>query len=118
LPLDADRSPIATALQLIVLAARANGIAAFDGVFNRLDDADGFASEAKDGRALGFDGKSLIHPDQIDACNRAFAPGADEIARARALVAAFGGGAERFNGEMIEAMHVAAAQRVLDRAKD
>jgi citrate lyase subunit beta/citryl-CoA lyase len=116
LPLDATREPISASLQMIVLAARAAGVAVFDGVFNSLDDAEGFANEATVGRRLGFDGKSLIHPDQIAPCHRAFAPSAAEIERARALVAAFHGGAERFNNEMIERMHVEAAQRVLERA--
>ena len=116
LPLDATREPISTALQMIVLAARAAGIAVFDGVFNQLDDANGFVAEAEEGRRLGFDGKSLIHPSQIDLCHRAFAPTAAEVDRAKALVEAFRGGAERFGNEMIERMHVEAAQRVLDRA--
>ena len=116
LPLNSTRAPISAALQLIVLAARASGIAAFDGVFNRLDDPEGFAAEAAEGRALGFDGKSLIHPGQIAPCHRAFAPGEAELERARALVAAFHGGAERFGDEMIERMHVEAAQRLLERA--
>jgi len=117
LPLDATREPISASLQWIVLAARAAGVAVFDGVFNGLDDPDGFLAEARDGRRLGFDGKSLIHPDQIDPCHRAFAPSQGEIERARALVEAFKGGAERFDDEMIERMHVEAAQRVLDRAR-
>ena len=117
LPLDATRDPISASLQWIVLAARAAGVAVFDGVFNRLDDPDGFLAEARDGRRLGFDGKSLIHPNQIEPCHRAFAPSQGEIERARALVEAFKGGAERFGGEMIERMHVEAAQRVLDRAR-
>jgi citrate lyase subunit beta/citryl-CoA lyase len=116
LPLDAAREPISTALQWIVLAARAAGIAAFDGVFNRLDDAEGFVREAEDGRRLGFDGKSLIHPNQVAACHRAFAPGDAEVERANALVEAFDGGAERFGNEMIERMHVEAARRVLQRS--
>ena len=116
LPLDATREPISAALQLIVLAARAAGIAVFDGVFNNLEDGAGFLSEAQEGRRLGFDGKSLIHPNQIAACHQAFAPSAAEIERARALVEAFHGGAERFGDEMIERMHVEAAQRVLSRA--
>jgi len=116
LPLDATREPISASLQMIVLAARAAGIAAFDGVFNSLADAEGFAKEATAGRRLGFDGKSLIHPDQIAPCHRAFAPSQAEIERANALVAAFNGGAERFNNEMIERMHVEAAQRLLERA--
>jgi citrate lyase subunit beta/citryl-CoA lyase len=101
---------------MIVLAARAAGVAVFDGVFNRLDDPDAFIKEAEDGRWLGFDGKSLIHPNQIEPCHRAFAPGTAEVERARALVEAFHGGAERFGDEMIERMHVEAAQRVLQRA--
>ena len=116
LPLDAKREPISAALQLIVLAARAAGVAVFDGVFNSLEDGEGFVSEAEDGRRLGFDGKSLIHPNQIEPCNRAFAPGVAEVERAKALVEAFHGGAERFGNEMIERMHVEAAQRVLARA--
>jgi citrate lyase beta subunit len=115
LPLDATREPISASLQLIVLAARAAGIAAFDGVFNRLDDPDGFVGEAEEGRRLGFDGKSLIHPNQIAPCRVAFAPSADEIARAERLVAAAQGGAERFEGAMIERMHVEAAERLLKR---
>jgi citrate lyase subunit beta/citryl-CoA lyase len=117
LPLDATREPISASLQLIVLAARAAGIAAFDGVFNGLDDLDGFFAEAQDGRRLGFDGKSLIHPSQIEPCHRAFAPREAEVERARRLVEAFHGGAERFENEMIERMHVEAAQRVLERAR-
>jgi citrate lyase subunit beta/citryl-CoA lyase len=116
LPQGAGREPMQMALQTIVLAARAAGIPAIDGVFNNLKDLDGFGAEAKAGRRLGFDGKSLIHPDQIDPCNRAFSPGDDEIERAERLVQAFSGGAERFEDEMIERMHVEAAQRVLQRA--
>jgi citrate lyase subunit beta/citryl-CoA lyase len=82
-----------------------------------LDDPEGFAREATAGRRLGFDGKSLIHPNQIEPCHRAFAPTEAEIERARALVDAYKGGAERFGDEMIERMHVEAAQRVLDRAR-
>jgi citrate lyase subunit beta/citryl-CoA lyase len=89
----------------------------FDGVFNRLDDLDGFFAEAQDGRRLGFDGKSLIHPNQIEPCHRAFAPTQAEVDRARKLVEAFHGGAERFENEMIERMHVEASQRVLERAR-
>ena len=118
LPLNATREPISASLQMIVLAARAAGIAAFDGVFNSLDDADGFLKEAEEGRQLGFDGKSLIHPNQIAPCHRAFAPSSAEVERARALVEAFHGGAERFGDEMIERMHVEAAQRVLERASN
>jgi citrate lyase subunit beta/citryl-CoA lyase len=116
LPQGAGRGPMQLALQTVVLAARAAGIPAIDGVFNNLKDLDGFSIEADAGRQLGFDGKSLIHPDQIDPCNRAFSPSDVEIDRAERLVQAFSGGAERFEDEMIERMHVEAAQRVLQRA--
>src|SRR3954471_238787 len=79
LPLDATREPISASLQMIVLAARAAGTAAFDGVFNSLDDAAGFLKEAEEGRRLGFDGKSLIHPNQIEPCHQAFAPTTAEV---------------------------------------
>ena len=104
------------ALQSIVCAARIRGIPAWDGVFNDLEDMIGFEAECAQGHRLGFDGKSLIHPKQIEYCNRAFSPGTEEVERARRLVEAFGGGAERFEGQMIEAMHVEAARRLLDRA--
>jgi citrate lyase subunit beta/citryl-CoA lyase len=117
LPLDATREPISASLQLIVLAARAASVAVYDGVFNSLEDAAGFLTEAEEGRRLGFDGKSLIHPNQIAPCHQAFAPSAAEVERAKSLVDAFRGGAERFGNEMIERMHVEAAQRVLDRSK-
>jgi len=116
LPPGAGRAPLQMALQSIVLAARAQGIAVFDGVYNRLEDAEGFAAEAAEGRKLGFDGKSLIHPNQIAACHAAFAPTEDEIARAKRLIEAATGGAERFEGEMVEHMHVDAAERLLARA--
>ncbi|HUP66784.1 MAG TPA: CoA ester lyase [Sphingomicrobium sp.] len=116
LPLHATREPISAALQWIVLSARSAGIAAFDGVFNSLDNEQAFAAEATEGRALGFDGKSLIHPNQIEPCHRAFAPGEAEVERARRLVAAFNGGAERFENQMIERMHFDAANRLLARA--
>jgi len=116
LPLDASREPISASLQMIVLAARAAGVAVFDGVWNQLADLDGFTKEASDGRVLGFDGKSLIHPNQIAPCHRAYAPTEEEIDRATKVVAAFSGGAERFEDQRIERMHVEAAERVLQRA--
>lgn len=116
LPLDATREPISAALQLIILSARAHAVPAFDGVFNQLSDPDGFIAECMHGRSLGFDGKSLIHPDQIGPCNEAFGPSEEEVESARRLVDAFSGGAERFEDRMIERMHVEAARRVLERA--
>jgi citrate lyase beta subunit len=115
LPSDAGRGPLSFALQSMILAARAAGKPVFDGVFNRLDDPGGFAAECAEARRLGFDGKTLIHPDQIEPCLAAFAPTPDEIARAERLVAAASGGAQRFEGAMIEAMHVEAARRLLAR---
>lgn len=117
LPEHDRRSSLAMALQTIVCAARVRGIPVWDGVYNRLDDPDGFAAEAGQGRALGFDGKSLIHPDQIAPCQAAFAPSPDQIDRAHRLITAATGGAERFEGEMVEAMHVAAARRLIERAR-
>ena len=108
-----ERGSMGFALQSAVVAARAAGIAVFDGVFNRLDDNEGLARECADSRALGFDGKSLIHPDQIAPCQRAFGPSDAEVARAERLIAAASGGAQRFEGAMIEDLHVAAARRLL-----
>jgi citrate lyase beta subunit len=115
LPRGAGRKPLQMSLQSIVLAARSQGIAVFDGVYNQLDDLEGFAAEAAEGRQLGFDGKSLIHPSQIAPCHEAFAPTNEELARARRLLEASSGGAERFEGEMIERMHVESAERLLAR---
>ena len=115
LPRGAGRGPLQMALQSILLAGRSQGIPVFDGVYNQLDDLDGFAAEAAEGRQLGFDGKSLIHPSQIAPCHAAFAPSDEDIARAERLLAAATGGAERFEGEMIERMHVESARRLLAR---
>ena len=117
LRLPPGRAGLTLALQSIVLAARAAGIAALDGVFNLLDDPAALEADCEAGRQTGFDGKSLIHPNQIEIANRIFGPSAEEIEEARALVAAATGGAERFRGRMIEAMHVDAARRALKRAK-
>ncbi|KQN26253.1 citryl-CoA lyase [Sphingomonas sp. Leaf33] len=118
LPPTAPRDSLSHALQAIVLAARAHDAWAFDGVYNRLADADGFAAEARMGRDLGFDGKTLIHPSQVESCNAAFGPTSDEIEDARALIAAFTGGAERFRDRMIEGMHIDQARALLARAGD
>lgn len=115
IPAGAARSNLSLALQTIVLAARFGGTWALDGVFNALDDADGLARECREGRAMGYDGKTLIHPNQLAIAAEAFGPSEAEIADAHALVAAATGGAERFDGRMIEAMHVAQARALLDR---
>lgn len=111
------RAGLITALQTMVLAARAAGVAVFDGVYNRLDDAAGFEAEVRQGVMFGFDGKALIHPDQVEPANRVFSPSAAQIEEAEALVAAANGGAERFRGRMVESLHVAQAQRLLARAE-
>jgi citrate lyase subunit beta/citryl-CoA lyase len=117
LPAGAGRQSMSMALQMIVLAARSEGKPVFDGVYNRIDDLDGFAAEAAESRALGFDGKTLIHPSQIEPCQLAFAPSVEELERAERLVSAASGGAERFEGSMIEEMHVEAARRLLARPR-
>lgn len=117
LPDGAGRAPLQTALQLIVLAARGHGIPAFDGVHNGLEDGAAMEAEAREGRMLGFTGKTLIHPRQIAPTHIAFAPSKSDLSRARRLVEAYSGGAERFEGAMIERMHLAAAKRLIERAE-
>lgn len=112
-----ERIGLHHSLQTIILAARANRIAAFDGVYNCLDDEAGLAAQCREGLAFGFDGKSLIHPGQIETANRAFSPSEEAVDAARRLVAAATGGAERFEGRMIEAMHVTQAEAVLAKAR-
>lgn len=117
LPPRAGRAPLMHSLQMIMLAARAAKIAAFDGVYNSLEDDAGLARQCEEGRSLGFDGKSLIHPNQIAIANRIFQAGAEEIAAAERLIAAAGGGAERFEGKMIESLHVDQARALLAKAR-
>jgi citrate lyase subunit beta/citryl-CoA lyase len=117
IPLGTSRIGLALSLQTVVLAARAAGIPAFDGVFNGLEDEEGLALQCQEGRAFGFDGKSLIHPGQIGATNRIFSPSAEEVSAAERLIAAATGGAERFEGKMIESMHVEQARAVLAKAR-
>ena len=113
----AGRGGLGLALQTIVLAGRAAGIVVLDGVWNRLDDPDGLEAECREGRDLGFDGKTLIHPNQIAIANRAFSPNEAEIEDARALIEAAQGGAVRFRDRMVEDMHVATARALLERAR-
>lgn len=117
IPPVAGRAGLSMALQTIVLAARAAGGWAIDGVFNALDDGQAFAKECRHGRSLGFDGKSLIHPYQIAIATEAFGPSEQELADARELVEAATGGAERFRDRMIEAMHVDQARALIERAR-
>lgn len=116
LPVGAGRGSLSHALQAVVLAARAAGGWAIDGVFNALNDPQGLSRECAEGRMLGFDGKSLIHPDQIAIANTAFSPSAAELEEATAIIGAATGGAERFKDRMIEDMHVEMARRTLQRA--
>lgn len=117
-----DREPFKPWLALLVAAARTHNLLAIDGVFNRIDDTDGFAPEAAQGRLYGFDGKSLIHPSQIAPANAAFSPSEAEVEQARAVIAAFaapeaeGLGAIRVNGAMAERLHLEQAQALLARA--
>jgi citrate lyase subunit beta/citryl-CoA lyase len=118
-----DRLPLLTALQLVLLAARAYGLAALDGVHLDLADDAGFAAACAQGSALGFDGKTLIHPKQIATANVAFAPSAEEVARARKIIAAHkaalatGKGIVVVDGRLIENLHVEAAQRLVALAE-
>jgi citrate lyase subunit beta/citryl-CoA lyase len=106
-------------LSLSVAASRAHGCDIIDGVYNDFNDAVGFKAECEQGRDLGCDGKTLIHPSQIDICNAAFAPSAAEVAEARAIVAAFalpenaGKGAIQLEGKMVERLHAEIARRTL-----
>ncbi|TVR33221.1 MAG: CoA ester lyase [Nitriliruptor sp.] len=117
------RGPLLTALSWFLLAARDAGKVILDGVFNDLDDAEGFEAECRQGRAYGFDGKTLIHPRQIEPCNRVFAPSDDELDRAREIIAAFeaaqaeGRGVVTVGGRMIENLHVEEARRIVAQAQ-
>jgi citrate lyase subunit beta/citryl-CoA lyase len=111
------RTEVLTSLGLIVLAARAFGLAALDGVHLELDDEAGFEASCRQGRDLGFDGKTLIHPKTIAAANRAFAPDQAELEEARRVIAAHasaeaaGQGVVVVDGRLVEALHVEAARR-------
>jgi len=112
----AGREGLTLSMQSVILAARAARIAVFDGVFNRLDDEAGFEGECAAGHALGFDGKTLIHPSQVPVANQVFGPDPQSVADARRLIEAATGGAERFEGRMIESMHVEEAKALIARA--
>ena len=118
----ADRLPLLAWLSLSVAAARAFGLTVVDGVYNAIQDEAGFRAECVHGRALGMDGKTLIHPSQIAPCNEAFSPSAEEIAAARKIVEAFalpenqGKGAISLDGRMVELLHAEIASQTLDMA--
>ncbi len=114
-----DRLPLLAWLSLTVAAGRAFGIAVIDGVYNALSDEAGFRAECVQGRALGMDGKTLIHPNQIALCSEVFSPSAEEIAAARKIVEAFalpenqGKGAISLDGRMVELLHADIARATL-----
>jgi len=111
------RQPLLTGLSLCLLAARATGTVILDGVYNDVRDAEGFAAECRQGRELGFDGKTLVHPGQVETCNAEFAPSEAAVADARGVLEAWragaGSGVVTHNGRMVEALHVETAERVL-----
>lgn len=111
------RAPILPSLHTALLAGRAAGIAVIDGVYNDVKDTEGFLAECEQGRQMGFDGKTLIHPGQVEGANRAFAPSDQAVEDARGLIAAWedgkGAGVVTWNGRMVENLHVESARRTL-----
>ena len=114
-----DRANLSAALGLSVAAARAFGLAIIDGVYNGINDSDGFYVSCRQGRAFGFDGKTLIHPSQVEPCNEVFAPSPDEVEAARKILAAFdrpenkGKGAISLDGRMVELLHAEIARQTV-----
>jgi citrate lyase subunit beta/citryl-CoA lyase len=119
-----DRLPLITSLGLVILAARAFGLAILDGVHLDLSDEEGFARSCRQGRELGFDGKTLIHPKQIAPANLAYAPSAEEIEWSRQIIAAHadagatGKDVVLVDGKLIEGLHVEDARRLLALAEE
>jgi len=113
------RAPLVPWLATSVAAARAYGLAILDGVFNDFGDAAGFEAECIQGRDMGFDGKTLIHPRQVDACNTVFSPKPEEVAEAQNIIAEFdrpensGKGVLKIDGRMVERMHADMARRTV-----
>ena len=116
---DAARTPLHHAMSVIVVAARAAQVLAFDGVFTDIRDETGLRAEAEQALAFGFDGKTLVHPGQVDIVNAVFAPSAAELDAARGLIAAHdaaaadGKGVTTYDGKLVEVLHVAEARRRL-----
>jgi citrate lyase subunit beta / citryl-CoA lyase len=114
-----DRIAFQMALSRTVMAARSFGLVAIDGVFNNIQDGEGFEAECVQGRVMGFDGKTLIHPSQLETCNRVFAPADEDVAHAREVVAAFarpenkGKGVIKVDGRMTELLHLEEARRLI-----
>ncbi len=113
------RENLAACYTLTIAAARAYDLLVFDGVYNDIANAEGFAAESRQARAFGFDGKTLIHPSQVDPCNTIFAPPADAVKHAGDVIAAFadpanaGKGVLKVNGRMTELLHLAQAKRMV-----
>jgi len=111
------RQPLLTGLGLALLAARATGKSILDGVYNNVKDNEGYLAECRQGREMGFDGKTLIHPGQVEGANQAFAPSEQAVADARGIRQAWeegkGAGVVTYNGRMIENLHVESAERIL-----
>src|SRR3546814_15674230 len=111
------RAPLLGGLGLCLLAARATGKVILDGVYNDIKDPEGFAAECRAGQQMGFDGKTLIHPSQVEPCNEAFAPSAEEVEKAGRIIAAFeeaeadGRGVVTVDGRMVENLHVRSEER-------
>jgi (3S)-malyl-CoA thioesterase len=119
----ADRLPLLTALQMPLIAAKAAGILCIDGVYNAFKDEDGLRAECEQGRDMGFDGKTLIHPAQLDIANAVFAPSEAEITLAHRQIAAFdeakarGEGVAVVDGKIVENLHIVTAQGILAKAR-
>jgi len=117
------RLPMVTSLQLCLLAARAHGLTIVDGVYNDIKNEEGFAAECVQGLQMGFDGKTLIHPSQVEPCNKVFSPNAAELEMARRIIVAFdeataqGKGVATVDGRMIENLHVENAKRAVALAE-
>ncbi|MCW4116459.1 CoA ester lyase [Aurantimonas sp. MSK8Z-1] len=117
----AGRPELVPWLMQILLAARSTGLAVLDGVYNDFRDAEGFAAECRQARRLGFDGKTLIHPTQLEPANAAFAPSPEEVAGAQRIADAFaapenaGRGVIEIDGRMVERLHLVAAEQILAR---
>ncbi|OUZ12804.1 CoA ester lyase [Aeromicrobium sp. PE09-221] len=114
------RNPLVlTALSWTLLAVRAAGKVIIDGVYNNVKDAEGFDAEARQGREMGFDGKTLIHPSQVEPANLAFSPSEEDVTRAAEMIETFneakaaGKGVVTYNGKMVEELHIRDAQRIL-----
>jgi citrate lyase subunit beta/citryl-CoA lyase len=113
------RWPMIGWLMNVIAAARVHGIDVLDGVYNAIGDSDGFAKECEQGRDMGFDGKTLIHPNQIEICNKIFSPSPEEVAWARTMIGAFdmpenkNKGVVSIDGKMVERLHADMARRTV-----